>query len=155
MFLQCMHFSGSMTPSNTNPCIFSMIFEWTVWAIATSLPVGWHWWCASAVGRLTKKFFVTATFYFQEHSCSSLPCWTLSPQYWPCIHDKRHIPLFQCVVCIWFFVYPAGKLGCYCAPCSCNTLYRTGSQQFAFHRQWKAWHQNEQLVLLPCTSRAA
>ena len=46
---------------------------------------------------------------------SSLPCWTHSPapQYWPCIQDIRHILLSECVLCILFFVYPAGKLDCY------------------------------------------
>ena len=43
-----------------------------------------------------------------------------------------HIPLFQCVLCIQFFVYHGGKLGCYCAPCSCNTLYHTGVKNSLF-----------------------
>ena len=54
--------TGSVTLSSTNWYILSMIFGCTLWAIATSLSVGWHWWCASAVGRLTKYFFVTAAF---------------------------------------------------------------------------------------------
>ena len=29
-----------------------------------------------------------------------------------------------------------------------GTLYRTGSQEFAFHRQWKEYYRSEQLVLL-------
>jgi len=135
------HCTGSVTLSSTNWYILSMIFGRTLWAIATSLPVGWHWWCASSVAMLTKYFFVTAAFSpFQE-------------QYWPFSLDIGYIVWSQCKLWFSFFMYPAGKHSCYCAPWTRSTFYRTGSQEGAFHQWQKECHWNEQSVLLLCTSR--
>ena len=114
--------TGSVTLSSTNWYILSMILD----VLFEPLPLlslldgtggvlqQWEGWQSTSLSQQL-----------------SLLC---QEQYWPSSLDKGCIMWSQYKLWFSFFLYPAGKHSCYCAPWSCSTFYHTGSQEYAFHQ---------------------
>ena len=135
MFLHSRRTStGSTVPIETNSWIFVISSGWTLYDKPIIPFVGWHLWCTSSVGRLTKYFFVSRAFPLSNDS--------LFPDLYLVCETTYEMDCFMVYPgyrwnsCSPFFLDPASTPFCWSGIWTYSSGDRTDNQEFSFHQGW-------------------
>ena len=133
----------------------------SLWEAHYSL-VGWHLWCASSVGRLTKYFFVTSGTFSLSNVCRNPARLSfLIFRSWFCETSDEIDCLIlysgyrlNSTMLIWalhpFFLIPAGKPFCWNGIRIYSSGDLTDNQDFSFHQGWMECRQDDHRLYGVC-----